>query len=437
MFVNKERAWEYTKTLSYSRITGSEGEKEACDYFVKEAEALGLKAYHETYNLTDATIDKVGLCVKGGKEYQVWGIPYSGNTPDEGITAPFKFVNTTEEDADLADIKGKIVITLGAGVRDNNLKKMKEKGAVAFIAIHGGLYDDERIHKGPRIRALTESAHVDMPGVSIHMTDAKELITEHAGEELTLVIQQTPKRLKGNYAVAEIPGTEIPEEAVLFSAHCDTVIYALGSWDNGSGCVTLLEAMHYFKQNPPKRTVRFLWCGSEEIGSYGSRTYCETHKEELEKTIFDINIDMLGAPICRNLFCATADDIVLHYTDMYAKIKGWPMKSYAGMYASDSSVLAGYGVPSCSFGQDRPRGGAEIHNYRDDLSQMDPQCLAECIAFVIEYSTGIVNAAVNPIPRKFSEKITKDLERWKGMITSRPLIADEEPKEEKKEEKAE
>ena len=142
MFVNKERAWEYIKALSFSRITGSEGEKQACEFFVKECEALGVKASHETYDLSDATIDKASLCIKGGREYQVWGIPYSGNTPEEGITAPFKFVSTTEEPADLIGIKGKIVIGMGGGIRDTALKKMKEMGAVAFIAVHGGLYDD-------------------------------------------------------------------------------------------------------------------------------------------------------------------------------------------------------------------------------------------------------------------------------------------------------
>ncbi|MEW7277435.1 M28 family metallopeptidase [Aquimarina sp. 2201CG1-2-11] len=105
--------------------------------------------------------------------------------------------------------------------------------------------------------------------------------------------------------VAYIKGTEKPEEIIVISAHYDHIgidkegnIYN-GADDDGSGNVSMLEIAEAFKEAKkdgfgPKRSILFLHVTGEEKGLYGSRFYTENPVFPLEKTIADLNIDMIG-----------------------------------------------------------------------------------------------------------------------------------------------
>lgn len=83
--------------------------------------------------------------------------------------------------------------------------------------------------------------------------------------------------------VAEIPGTELPDEYVLLSAHLDSWHAATGATDNGTGTITMLEAMRILKETypRPRRTILVGHWGPEEVGLTGSRAFTEDHPEVL------------------------------------------------------------------------------------------------------------------------------------------------------------
>jgi Zn-dependent M28 family amino/carboxypeptidase len=85
--------------------------------------------------------------------------------------------------------------------------------------------------------------------------------------------------------VAEIRGSEKPDEVVIIGAHLDSWDLATGSTDNGTGSMAVLEAARTLaKLNfKPKRTVRFVLFTGEEEGLVGSEKYADAHKNELEK----------------------------------------------------------------------------------------------------------------------------------------------------------
>jgi carboxypeptidase Q len=85
--------------------------------------------------------------------------------------------------------------------------------------------------------------------------------------------------------VAEIKGTEKPDEVVILGAHLDSWDLGTGSTDNGTGSMAVLEAARTLaKLNlKPKRTIRFILFSGEEEGLCGSVKYVEAHKDELEK----------------------------------------------------------------------------------------------------------------------------------------------------------
>ena len=104
--------------------------------------------------------------------------------------------------------------------------------------------------------------------------------------------------------VAFIKGSEFPDEIVVLSAHYDHVgmkdgeIYN-GADDDGSGTVAVMQMAKAFKKaekegNAPKRSVLFLLVTGEEKGLLGSKYYVNFPIFPLEKTVANLNIDMIG-----------------------------------------------------------------------------------------------------------------------------------------------
>lgn len=81
--------------------------------------------------------------------------------------------------------------------------------------------------------------------------------------------------------IAEIKGTEKPEEYVMLSAHFDSWDGGTGATDNGTGTIMMMEALRILKQvyPNPKRTIIVGHWGSEEQGLNGSRAFVEDHPE--------------------------------------------------------------------------------------------------------------------------------------------------------------
>ena len=104
--------------------------------------------------------------------------------------------------------------------------------------------------------------------------------------------------------VAYIKGSEYPEEVLIISAHLDHLgtkdgqIYN-GADDNGSGTAALMEIAEAFELaksqgHGPKRSILFLHLTGEEEGLEGSRYYTTHPIFSLDKTIANLNIDMIG-----------------------------------------------------------------------------------------------------------------------------------------------
>jgi carboxypeptidase Q len=85
--------------------------------------------------------------------------------------------------------------------------------------------------------------------------------------------------------VAEIPGTEKPDEIVILGGHLDSWDLGTGATDNGTGTMAVLEAARALKalDVKPKRTIRFVLFAGEEQGLHGSKAYAKAHEKEMDK----------------------------------------------------------------------------------------------------------------------------------------------------------
>jgi carboxypeptidase Q len=93
--------------------------------------------------------------------------------------------------------------------------------------------------------------------------------------------------------VAEIKGSEKPNEYVVLGAHLDSWHGATGAMDNGTGTIMMLEAMRILKAAypNPKRTILIGHWGAEEMGLIGSGAFAEDHPEVLEGMQASFNQD--------------------------------------------------------------------------------------------------------------------------------------------------
>jgi Zn-dependent M28 family amino/carboxypeptidase len=93
----------------------------------------------------------------------------------------------------------------------------------------------------------------------------------------------------------------LKNEVVIFSGHIDHIggeganIHP-GADDNASGSAALLEMAEAFQSLPkkPLRSVMILWVSGEEVGLFGSQSYVNNPIFPLDKTVADLNMDMIG-----------------------------------------------------------------------------------------------------------------------------------------------
>jgi hypothetical protein len=93
----------------------------------------------------------------------------------------------------------------------------------------------------------------------------------------------------------------LKNELVVFSGHYDHIGASgskinPGADDDASGCAALLSMAKAFQSLPkkPLRSILFLWVSGEEIGLFGSQSYVNNPLFPLDKTVADLNMDMIG-----------------------------------------------------------------------------------------------------------------------------------------------
>lgn len=124
--------------------------------------------------------------------------------------------------------------------------------------------------------------------------------------EFDLENQFIPGPIPVYNVVAEIRGTEKPDEVVIVGGHLDSWDGpgSQGTCDNGTGTMVALEAARLLMKAgaKPKRTIRFVLFTGEEQGLLGSRAYVEKHKDEMGK-ISAVFIDDGGTNYSGGLVC--------------------------------------------------------------------------------------------------------------------------------------
>ena len=412
MPVSKKRMLQTLKKMDYVRLSTKDGEKDGAKVIAEELRLMNAFPVFEefsapAYKIHEAKLEVVSpfLC-----EYHVSGYGFSGNAAKDGITAEFVYAENCDN-IELYDVKGKIALVSGR-VEHYQYEKLVKNGAVGFIGISGTFCDKpDNTDLDEKMLRWQHTRHGVIPGVCIRMADAIKLIRSKP-EKVRLVLSQTEGEAPSQNIIYEIKGTKYPDEVIVYTAHYDSVVFSHGMYDNASGSVILLEICRHFIENPPERTLRFIWCGSEERGLLGSKAYVKTHEEELKNIRFCINVDMAGVTVGRDIAIVTAEDRLCHYLEYYNLIIGHPSDIRQDIYSSDSIPFANAGIPAVNFSRFASPGGAELHSRRDVFSSMDGDALAKTAAYVIGFSEQITSAKVFPVKREIPQSIVERIDKY-------------------------
>ena len=325
-------------------------------------------------------------------------------TPAKGITADVVEVTSYEELEKLgrAKIAGKIVYyhasfdmamvesgrafeAYGKAVQFRGLgaSRAAEYGAVAAVirsvataslrSPHtGSMRYDEKQPKIPAAALSTED------GDLIHRLLAKR---ERVRMHLTLTPRTLPDVPSAN-VIAEIRGSERPEEIVLIGGHLDSWDLGTGAIDNGSGCAMIMETMRAMKELglKPKRTIRAVLFMNEENGLRGGRAYFAgvVRRGELHRHIAAIETDA-GAATPTG-FITTYSGTALTDIERRARVLNRiaPMTFTSSKHTgADTSPLVDAGIPGFGLVPEPRHYFDYHHSAADTLDKVDPKPLAQ------------------------------------------------------------
>ena len=168
--------------------------------------------------------------------------------------------------------------------------------------------------------------------------------------------------------VAEIRGTEKPDEIVLLGAHLDSWDLGTGTTDNGTGSIAVLEAARILQASgmKPKRTIRFVLFSGEEEGLYGSRMYARDHAAELPKFQSVLVLDN-GTGRILGMALQGRNELRDMWTSLFAPAGALgPFKVRPGNKGgTDHLSFLPYGVPGFNYDQES-RGYDHTHHSQID-----------------------------------------------------------------------
>ena len=396
------------------RLSGSPQAQTAVEYVAAELRKLGLEVQLEKVMVphwvrgeeTGALTEYPGMSPGTTQKIVLTALGGSVATPNEGLTAEVVVVNNFDElqalgrdrvagkivlfnakfDQQLADngfagpAYGQSVIYRGIGA-----SAAARLGAVAALNRSAGGADYRLPHTGA-LRYADDAPKI--PAAAVTSEDA-ETIAHLAGEgkvrmHLVLTPQTLPDAVSYN-VIADLKGSEHPEQIVIVSGHLDSWDLGRGAIDDGAGVVVAMQTAQLLKQLKlrPQRTLRVIAWMNEENGQMGARTYAQDHKDDFANHFAAIECD-LGAGHPLGFYAQGKPELltVLQPLATILQSQGAGVTRMVDETGTDVAPLGEAGVPTFAPIQDSRTYFNYHHTAADTLDKVNPKELQENCAVV-------------------------------------------------------
>lgn len=258
--------------------------------------------------------DEASANTKGQtRKLDILALGNSQGTGAQPLTAPVIEVDSYQElDAKKDQVKDKIVFynyhfdprfveTFKAyedavGYRGGGPSKAAQYGARGAIVRSMSESTDNNPHTGSM---RYDTAYPRIPAVAIGLQDADWLSGALKQGTVAVTLKTNGHFLPdtiGHNVIAELTGTQFPNEYITIGGHLDSWDPAEGAHDDGTGVVQTIEVLRTLKLMgyKPKHTIRFVLFANEENGSRGGNKYAQEAKAKGEKHILAIESDEGG-----------------------------------------------------------------------------------------------------------------------------------------------
>lgn len=386
--LNSTYAYDITESLTTEigpRVGGSPEEAKAREWAVAKFKEIGLENVRiEPFMMPywERGVETASIVSPNPQQLYITSLGGSVATPPEGIEADIAYFPTFEDlkNAPVGGLDGKIVFISGrmkkapdgAGYGPANQKRRSgateaaKRGAIAVVIRSVGT-DSHRFPHTGMMRYAEDVKNIPIAALSAPDADQLERTLER-GDTIRLKMTLTPQwkgeRESGN-VIGEIVGSEKPDEIVLISGHLDSWDLGTGAIDDGAGIGISAGAAQVLINSglKPKRTIRVVAFGAEEVGLLGGFAYAKQHKgESLDNHVLATESDFGAEPPYEVLSGARSGRAVIE--DM-AKAIGLPMSDRATNGGPDIGPMSREGVPTMRF-QQEGTDYFDLHHTPDD-----------------------------------------------------------------------
>lgn len=283
------------------RLAGTASDAQARTWAVRMLESLAFANVRvEAFDMPVWTRgeERAELLSPFPQQLMLTALGNSAATPSTGITGRIlRFGTLAELDATPpADIRGAIVFIDQAmtatqdgshygqfgDARRLGPSIASRKGAAAILIRSLGTGSHRKAHTGV-VRWIDGASPI--PAAALALPDADQLTRilargKPATLRLTLAPRDLGRRPSGN-VIAEVPGTDPEAGTILVGAHLDSWDQGTGAIDNAAGVAIISAAARLVQNNgKPRRTIRIVLFGAEEVGGLGSAAYRNAHKDD-------------------------------------------------------------------------------------------------------------------------------------------------------------
>lgn len=301
------------------RLAGSPEEAKARDWAVEKFKSVGLTNVRiEEFDVPGWVrgVETAEILAPFPQKLEITALGGSSATPASGIEAEIAYFPTFEdlEAAPMEGLEGKIVFISGrmikahdgAGYGPANRKRQlgateaSKRGALAVVIRSVGT-DSHRFPHTGQMRYQDDVQEIPIGALSAPDADQLERILER-GETIKLKLVMTPKStgtLTSGNVVGDIVGSEKPNEIILIGGHLDSWDLGTGAVDDAAGVGITLGAAQILLESglKPKRTIRVVAFGSEEVGLVGAFAYANRHKDNLGNHVLASESDFGAGPV--------------------------------------------------------------------------------------------------------------------------------------------
>ena len=405
-----------------SRLTGSKGAERAMQATEAEMKRIGLAKVHREPFTIPVSWERgpavASLVNFGDRPLTVASYTWTPATAGAAVGPVIEVGAGRPEDIERVrgKLKGTIVLatpsyaTLDEVIYNayraaQLVKELKEAGALGLM-----IASDKQ-------NAMLFTAPVDfnarlaaLPTVSIAREDVgllQRMLAHKVDVRVRLDVHNTVGGSFGSAnVIGEIPGREKPDEIVIVGAHLDSNDLGPGALDNAAGSAAVLETARAIKALAlvPRRTIRFVLFMGEEEGMLGSNAYVSGHRNEMDRTVAALVMD-IGAGKPRGWFSMGRTDLDAQIDELMSTFKDLGMShiEHTAFAATDNAAFMAEGVPTLVLLQDETSYFPVLHTVADTVDKADPRDFASCVAALAATAYAIADR-----PDRLGRRLTAD-----------------------------